>query len=284
MALARSDHLLVLEGGAQPTARLPGRVTLVGAGPGDPDLLTVKAARAIARADVVVHDRLVSAEILALAPASARRFYVGKQRSDHSVPQGEVNALLVALAREGLDVVRLKGGDPFVFGRGGEELLACREAGVACEVVPGISAAQCASAACGAPLTHRGLAQAVTFVTGHASEGEGAPGETWAEPQLDWAALARPNQTVAVYMGLAAAGRIACRLVAEGRAPQTPVLVVENASRADEQRLLTTLDALELSLAAAEITGPAVLLIGETAALADLRAVPTFQAAHAAGA
>ena len=201
--------------------------------------------------------------MLALIGARARRLYVGKRRSHHSVPQAEVEALLVALAREGLDVVRLKGGDPFVFGRGGEELLACRAAGVLCEVVPGITAAQAAAAAAGAPLTHRGLAQSVTLVTGHAApDGEGG----WREPELDWPALARPNHTVCVYMGLATAPALAARLLAAGRAPSTPVLLVENASRPEERRVLTTLAGL--GDAAAQLTGPAVLLIGETASLA----------------
>ena len=264
--MARTDNLVPLTGGRS-TGACPGRVTLVGAGPGDPDLLTVKAVRALAAAEVVVHDRLVSEEVLALIPARARRLYVGKRRSQHSVPQGEVDALLVALAREGLEVVRLKGGDPFVFGRGGEEMLACRAAGVPCEVVSGITAAQAASALAGAPLTHRGMAQAVTFVTGHAApDGEGG----WSEPDLDWIALARPNQTMAVYMGLATAPSLAGRLLAAGRAPSTPVLIVENASRTEERRVLTTL--LALGEAAAGLSGPAVLLIGETAALASLAA------------
>ena len=246
-----------------------GRVMLVGAGPGDPELLTVKAVRALGRAQVVVHDRLVSAEVLALIAPGARRLYVGKRRSQHSVPQAEVDALLVALAREGLEVVRLKGGDPFIFGRGGEEMLACRAAGVPCEVVPGITAAQAASALAGAPLTHRGVAQAVTLVTGHAApDGEGA----WTEPNLDWDALARTNQTIAVYMGVATAPALASRLQAAGRAPSTPVLIVENASRPDERRVLTSLAGLREAVA--QIDGPAVLLIGETAAMAQVSAHP----------
>ncbi len=267
--MTRPDSLVPLTGGGAQSARPPsgsGRVTLVGAGPGDPELLTLKALRALGRAQVVVHDRLVSPEVMALVPPCARRLYVGKRRSQHSVPQGEVDALLVALAREGLEVVRLKGGDPFVFGRGGEELLACRAAGVLCEVVPGITAAQAASALAGAPLTHRGEAQAVTFVTGHAApDGEGG----WREPDLDWAALARPNHTVCVYMGLATAPTIAARLLAAGRAPGTSVLLVENVSRREERRVLTTLAGL--GEAAAALDGPTVLMIGETAAMAATR-------------
>ena len=261
----RDGRLVVFDGGERAPAS-PGRVWLVGAGPGDPELLTLKAARALAGADVVVHDRLISDAILALASPAARMIYVGKRKSRHSVPQEGINELLVALALQGFRVVRLKGGDPFVFGRGGEELVACREAGVDCEVVPGITAGLAASAGAGAPLTHRGLAQAVTFVTGHAAPKDG---EGWAEPDLDWAALARPNHTVVVYMGLSTAPALAARLTGAGRAPQTPVLLVENASRADERRALTTLAGLPE--AAARLSGPAILIIGEVAALADVQ-------------
>ena len=256
--------LVALAGGAGLSrACNRGKVWLVGAGPGDPELLTIKAARVLASADVLVHDRLVSAEIIALAPASARRLYVGKRKSNHSLPQDDVNDLLVALAREGLTVVRLKGGDPYLFGRGGEELLACRAAGVDCEVIPGISAGFAASASVGAPLTHRGLAQAVTFVTGHAAiDGEGGV----REPDLDWAALAKVNHTVVVYMGVSTAPMISARLIAAGRAASTPVVVVENASRSDERRLLATLATLPEAVSGLE--GPAVFIIGEVAAMA----------------
>ncbi|MBE7218588.1 MAG: uroporphyrinogen-III C-methyltransferase [Caulobacteraceae bacterium] len=257
----RASDLVPVPSGAG--ARM-GRVSLVGAGPGAADLLTLRAVERLRSADVVVHDRLVSEEALGHAPATARRIYVGKQKARHALPQPEINALLIGLARSGLDVVRLKGGDPFVFGRGGEELLACRAAGVPCEVTPGVSAAVAASAAAGAPLTHRGLAQAVTLVTGHAaSEADGG-----CDPDLDWPALARPNQTVAVYMGLSAAAAVATRLTGAGRAPSTPVLIVENVSHPDERRALATL--ATLGDAARDFTGPAVLLIGETAALADV--------------
>jgi uroporphyrin-III C-methyltransferase len=235
----------------------PGVVWLVGAGPGDPDLLTLKAARVIAAADVIVHDGLVSSEILDLAPAGARLIDVAKRKSRHTLPQDDINQLLVALAEQGLTVVRLKGGDPFVFGRGGEELAACRAAGLECQIVPGVTAALAASASAGAPLTHRGAAQSVTFVTGHAAHGE---------PDLDWPALARPNQTVVIYMGLTTAGLIAERLTGAGRAPSTPALIVVNASRADEQRIPTTLG--QLAEVAAELTGPALLMVGESMALA----------------
>ena len=259
----REGRLVVIDGaGARPRAQI-GKVWLVGAGPGDPELLTLKAMRALQAAEVVVHDRLVSAEVLAMAP-NARLIHVGKRKSRHSVPQDGINQLLVALALEGRTVVRLKGGDPFVFGRGGEELAACREAGVACEVVPGISAGLAAAASAGAPLTHRGLAQGVTFITGHAAATtEGGYGE----PEHDWAALAGANHTVVVYMGLSTAPTIAARLMAAGRAGSTPALIVENASLPQERRVLTRLDGL--GEATAGLDGPAVLIIGEIAALAD---------------
>ncbi|WP_310082707.1 uroporphyrinogen-III C-methyltransferase [Caulobacter sp. BE254] len=257
---SRSKAGLVALGGGT-SARAPGKVTLVGAGPGDPELLTIKALKALQAAEVVVHDGLVSDEILDLAPAAARRINVAKRKSRHTLPQDDINQLLVALAVDGLTVVRLKGGDPFLFGRGGEELSACRQAGVDCAVVPGITAALAASAGAGAPLTHRGSAQAVTFVTGHAAHGE---------PDLDWTALARPNQTVVVYMGVSTASLIAERLTAAGRSGATPALIVENASRADERRFLTTLAGL--ALAAEGLKGPALLMVGEAMAMAD--AVP----------
>ena len=253
----KAKRLVVLRGGSGPEARAAGVVWLVGAGPGDPDLLTVKALRLLQSADVVVHDRLTPPAILALARDETRLIDVGKRKSRHTLPQDDINRLLVALARDGLTVVRLKGGDPFLFGRGGEELAACMAAGVEAHVVPGVTAALAASASAGAPLTHRGLAQAVTFVTGHAA------GD--AEPDLDWAALARPNQTTVVYMGLTTAPRIAARLIAEGRAVSTPVVVVENASLADERRLSTTLAGL--GEAVRDMDGPALLIIGEVAAL-----------------
>ena len=248
--------LVPLGGAARPGL---GEIWLVGAGPGDPELLTLKALKALQRAEVVVHDGLVSDEILDLAPPAARRISVAKRKSRHSYSQDEINRLLVAFAREGLMVVRLKGGDPFIFGRGGEELEAARAAGVPCQVVPGVTAALAAGAAAGAPLTHRGAAQAVTFVTGHAASGR--------EPDLDWPSLARPNHTVVIYMGLSQAAPIAGRLMAAGRDGATPALIVENASRADERRILTTLSGL--AEAASALSGPALLMVGEAMALAQ---------------
>ncbi|MDZ4375116.1 MAG: uroporphyrinogen-III C-methyltransferase [Phenylobacterium sp.] len=237
----------------------PGQVWLVGAGPGDPDLLTIRALKVLQAADVVVHDGLVSDEILALAPSDAQRISVAKRKSRHTYGQDEINRMLVAFALQGLNVIRLKGGDPFIFGRGGEELEACREAGVDCHVVPGVTAALAASAGAGAPLTHRGLAQAVTFVTGHAQKG--------GEPDLDWKSLATPNQTVVIYMGLSMAPVIAGRLLAAGRDGGTPALIVENASRPDERRVVSTLAGL--AQAAESVSGPALLIVGEAMALAQ---------------
>ena len=250
-----SKRLVLLGGGRK---RPVGAVWLVGAGPGDPELLTIKALKALQAAEVVVHDGLVSDEILDLAPSAARRISVAKRKSRHSYAQDEINRMLVAFAQEGLNVVRLKGGDPFIFGRGGEELEACREAGVECHIIPGVTAALAASANAGAPLTHRGAAQAVTFVTGHAAAGT--------EPDLDWTSLAKANQTVVIYMGLSMAPGISARLIEAGRAGATPALIVENASRANERRITTTLAGLPQ--AAADVAGPALLIVGEAMALA----------------
>jgi len=259
----RVRRLVALSG--QGPARKAGEVWLVGAGPGDPELLTIKALKALQGADVVVHDGLVSPAILDLAPASAQRLSVAKRKSRHSYAQDEINRLLVAFAREGLTVVRLKGGDPFIFGRGGEELEACRAAGLTCHVVPGVTAGLAAAAAAGAPLTHRGAAQAVTFVTGHAAGG--------GEPDLDWASLAKPNQTVVIYMGVSTAAPIAARLMAAGRAGATPALIVEDASLATERRIVTTLAGIPA--AAEAVTGPALLIVGEAMTLAQASLRPS---------
>jgi uroporphyrin-III C-methyltransferase len=235
------------------------KVYLVGAGPGDPALITVKGRRLLQQADSILYDHLANEALLDLAPPHAERVYVGKKKSAHAFSQEEICAMLIERADRGWNVVRLKGGDPFIFGRGGEELQACRDAGVTCHIVPGVTSALAASANAGAPLTHRGSAQAVTFVTGHASEGR--------EPDLDWASLARANQTVVIYMGLSQAAPIAARLMAAGREASTPALIVENASRADEQRVVTTLSGL--AEAAAALSGPALLVVGEAMALAQ---------------
>jgi uroporphyrin-III C-methyltransferase len=236
-----------------------GRVALVGAGPGDPDLLTVKAARLIGEADILFVDRLAGLDVLKLARAGAEIVPVGKSRGEHSVPQEDIEQRMIVAARAGKFVVRLKGGDPFIFGRGGEEVLALRAAGIDVEVVPGVSSALAAAASAQIPLTHRGEAQAVTFVTGHAAIGS--------EPDLDWKALARVNQTVVVFMGLGAAETVSRRLMDAGRAADTPVAVIENASRSNEIIVHGRLDRLHDAVVDGGITGPALLIIGEVAAL-----------------
>jgi uroporphyrin-III C-methyltransferase/precorrin-2 dehydrogenase/sirohydrochlorin ferrochelatase len=243
----------------------PGRavhkVALVGAGPGDPELLTLRAARLIGEADIVFADRLVGKGVMDLIPASAETVYVGKSKGEHSVPQEEIHRRMIEAARSGKRVVRLKGGDPFVFGRGGEEVEALRAAGIEVEVVPGISAALGIAAATQIPLTHRDMAQAVTFVTGHAALGK--------EPDLDWRSLARPNQTVVVFMGVGTADAIAARLIAAGRDPATPVAVVENGTRPNEVRAYGRLGEVSELIQSRGINGPALLIIGEVAALAQ---------------
>jgi len=246
------------------------KVFLVGAGPGDPELLTVKAARTIAMADVIVHDRLVSDAILDTAPAIAARICVGKQPRRHPVPQDEINALLVRLARTGLTIVRLKGGDPFIFGRGGEEAEVLAEAGIPFEVVPGITAAQGCAASAGVPLTHRGLATGVRYVTGHCRED--------APLDLDWPGLADPDTTLVLYMGVAQIRQIAARLIEHGMPADMPVLAIANGTRPDERRLAATLFDIADAVAAAGFTNPVAFIIGDVAghdlSLAPVRPVP----------
>ena len=239
-----------------------GIVHLVGAGPGDPELLTLKALRLLNEADVIVYDRLVGDGILDLARRDADRFYVGKERSNHSVPQDQIHDLLVEQARLGKRVVRLKGGDPFVFGRGGEEVEALRAAGIEVHVTPGITAALGCAASSGVPLTHRDHAQSVTFITGHSKDGDHS------NPlMLDWSALSAPHHTLVVYMGVATAHEIATRLMRHGREPQTPVLIIENGTRANERRIPATLATLEQTVADRASKAPALLIIGEVVSL-----------------
>jgi uroporphyrin-III C-methyltransferase len=232
----------------------PGTVWLVGAGPGDPDLLTRKAERLIRAASVVFHDALVGPGVLDLVPAGVRRVSVGKRAGRHSKDQPAIDALIVEAALAGERVVRLKGGDPAIFGRAAEELEACRAAGVRVQVCPGVTAASAAAASLGASLTLRGLARRLTFVTAHARAGE--------ELELDWNALADPQATLAVYMGKAAARPVAERLIAAGLAPDTPVVLVENASLPEQRQFATRLDLLPLAARTALSDGPAVILIG----------------------
>lgn len=247
---------------AAPATPNAGVVHLVGAGPGDPDLLTIRAARLLADADVIVHDRLVPDALLRRARRDARFINVGKARSAHSVPQRDIETILIEEARKGHLVVRLKGGDPFVFGRGGEELETLRAAGIEAHVTPGVTAALACAASAGAPLTHRDDAQAVTFVTGRAKLGG---------PDADYRAFAAPNHTVVFYMGVDAAEAIEHGMLEAGRAPTTPVAVIENGTRADERVLTGALSGLSALVKSGGVTGPAVLMIGETAKYARTR-------------
>lgn len=244
-----------------------GKVYLVGAGPGDPDLLTLKAHRVIASADALVYDRLVSDEILDLVPVGVTRFDVGKRPKSHPVPQEEINELIVSLARAGRTVVRLKGGDPFMFGRGGEEAMALHAAGIPFEVVPGISSAQGTAAAAMVPLTHRGIASSVRYLTGHCRADT--------ELDFDWEGLADPDTTLVVYMGLTNIDRISLELIAHGRAACTPVLAVSNATRHDEQRLFAMLGGIAGAVEEAELSSPVLFIIGEVVALSKYARVPT---------
>lgn len=244
---------------ASPT---PGHIALVGAGPGDPDLLTVKALRLIRNARVVVYDRLVSAEIMALVPPTAELIYAGKQSAAHALPQHEINALLVGLARQGRDVVRLKGGDPFVFGRGSEEAEALAAAGIPFAVVPGISSASGCTTYAGIPLTHRGLAQSVRLVTGHLREGQTL--------DHDWHKLADPHCTLVIYMGLTHLGEIAARLMEAGLPADTPAAAVENGTTPRQRRIIATLGELPERVAAAGMKPPTLLIIGKVVSLAGM--------------
>ncbi|WP_236645437.1 uroporphyrinogen-III C-methyltransferase [Aidingimonas lacisalsi] len=237
-----------------------GQVSLVGAGPGDPELLTLKALKRLEVADVILHDRLVSAEILALANPGAERLYVGKARSQHSLPQDGINQALVDWALQGKRVVRLKGGDPFIFGRGGEELEALVKAEVAFEVVPGITAASGCSAYAGIPLTHRDHAQSVRFVTGHLKNGS---------CDLDWPLLATPGQTLVFYMGLGTLDIIRERLVAHGLDADTPVALVEQGTTARQRVYRGTLATLPESLDRDRVAPPTLIIVGGVVALHD---------------
>jgi uroporphyrin-III C-methyltransferase / precorrin-2 dehydrogenase / sirohydrochlorin ferrochelatase len=243
-----------------PEAR--GRVLLVGAGPGDPELLTMKAVRALKAADVILYDRLVGEGVLDHARREAEMIPVGKAKGAHSVPQADINALLVERAKAGQTVVRLKGGDPFIFGRGGEELDALREAGINVEIVPGVTAGIAAAASLQIPLTHRELSHTVTFLSGHEAGGEEPSFE-----HLDLAALAAGKNTLIVYMGVSTAGVIAKRLLDSGFAPSLPVLAVENASRDDERRVAATIAELAAHPERFGLKSPAILIFGEVAGL-----------------
>lgn len=253
---------------AEPPLR-PGEVAIVGAGPGDPGLLTLRALILIRQADVLVYDRLVSDRIMELVSPSAERIHVGKASGCHFVPQEETNDLLVTLAQRRRRVVRLKGGDPYIFGRGGEEAEYLVHHGVDFLVVPGItSAAGCASY-CGIPLTHRDHAQSVTFVTGHRKADT--------ELELNWAALAAPGQTRVFYMGLNNAPTIVRQLMAHGLSGDCPVALVERGTLPDQRLAITRLDQLTETIAREAFQPPTLIIVGEVVALAGQLAGPTRQ-------
>ncbi len=243
-----------------------GEVAIVGAGPGDPGLLTLRALSLLEQADCLVYDRLVSREVLALARPKARRFYVGKASRCHALTQDETNALLVRLAEEGQRVVRLKGGDPYIFGRGGEEAQALIEHGVDFRVVPGITSAQGCAAYGGFPLTHRDYAQSVTFVTGHC-KGDG-------DLALNWAALASSNQTTVFYMGLANAALISRQLQDQGLSADHPVALVERGTTPEQRQVITCLGDLVETIAREGLKPPTLIVVGEVVRLADTLAQP----------
>ncbi len=252
------DHGSALADGEAPQ---PGEVWLVGAGPGDPGLLTLRAASALRRADLVLHDALPGRGVLRLVRPGATIVAVGKRKGFAPLSQVKINARLVAGARAGLRVVRLKGGDPFLFGRGGEEAQALAEAGIPWRVVPGVTSGTAAPAAAGIPLTHRGVASAVTFVTGHDESG-GLP------DSVDWAALAHTGGTIAAFMALSRLDEIALRLLAADRSPATPVAVVAQATLPGQAVLRTTLGACTLEARRVGLPTPALVVIGEVAGLA----------------
>lgn len=242
--------------GALPEKR--GEVWLVGAGPGDPDLLTFKALRLMQRADVVLYDRLVAPEIVDLCRRDAERIYVGKARANHTLPQQDINQRLVDLALQGKRVLRLKGGDPFIFGRGGEELALLAQHRIPFQVVPGITAASGCASYAGIPLTHRDFAQSVRFVTGHLKDGT---------TDLPWPELVQPNQTVVFYMGLVGLQEICTQLMAHGRSPQTPIALIQQGTTAQQRVIVGSLHDMVERIAGAGIRPPTLIIVGEVVRL-----------------
>ncbi len=255
---ALRDRLAALDDAAG--GKAIGEVYLVGTGPGDPDLLTFRALRLMQRADVVLYDRLIGPRILDLVRRDAERIYVGKQPEDHTLAQEEISQLLVRLAKGGQRVLRLKGGDPFIFGRGGEEIEEIARHGIPFQVVPGITAAAGCAAYAGIPLTHRDHAQACVFVTGHGKDGK---------VDLNWEALIQPRQTVAIYMGLATIGTVMAEFVAHGASPELPAAVIDNGTRRRQRVVTGTLADIAAKTAAAGLKGPSIIIIGTVVTLRD---------------
>jgi uroporphyrin-III C-methyltransferase len=247
---------------AESVSATPGSVILMGAGPGDPDLLTVKAWRALQEASLVLYDNLVSDAIMALVPASAERIYVGKQSSRHALPQGEICTLMVKLAQGGRKVLRIKGGDGYIFGRGGEEAQALASAGIPFVVIPGITAAQGAAASLGIPLTHRDHARALVFATGHLQDNR--------RVDLDWPMLARPHQTVVIYMGLGTLPLICEQLMAHGMPADTPAALIERATLEGERCVTGRLMDLPALAQRAGLQPPTLIMVGEVVRLHGL--------------
>ena len=244
----------------KPIPAQPGWVYLVGAGPGDPELLTLKAARLIGEADVLVYDNLVSKPVLDLARADAELIYAGKERGNHSLPQEEINELLVRLARTGKRVVRLKGGDPYIFGRGGEEVETLHADGINFEVVPGITAAAGVASYAGIPLTHRSHAQACVFVTGHLQDGS---------MNLDWPGLARRRQTVVIYMGLSGLPHLCAKLMEHGLPADWPAAIVQHGTQPTQRTITGTLTTLPALAETSKLRAPTLIIVGEVVTLRD---------------
>ena len=277
--MSRLDEPLYFSNSTATPAASPAHVTLVGAGPGDPDLLTVKAARALGQATLVLYDHLVSKDVLKLIRDDADLIYVGKEAGHHTLTQEGIIELMIRLARSGRAVLRLKGGDPYIFGRGGEEAQALAAAGIPFETIPGISAAQAAGALAGIPLTHRDHACSLVFATGHLREAvEGEPRSV----DLDWDMLARARQTVVIYMGLGSLPIISEQLIRHGLSPDTPAALIEKASTPQQRCLRGSLQTLPMLAKLHGIKPPALLIIGEVAALHE-QLSPAMRAAHCKG-